>query len=378
MRKYIYFDNAATTVGKPECVSRAVITALERYANPGRSGHDLSYAASSEIFNCRNAVSRLFGFDKPERVVFTANATYALNLAIKGYAKPNSHILISNYEHNSVIRPVHALASDEKLGITYSVFDASGNENDILFDFASKIRPNTSMAVVTLASNVCGRILPIAKIASVCKKKGIFLICDASQGAGAVPVNITSLGVDVLCFAGHKSLYGPQGTGGAVFCCEKDPEPLIQGGNGINSADKNMTGLLPERIEAGTLNTPGICGLCAGINYITKIGINEIYERNTYLINKLTENLSSIPGITLYGVTSQRVPTVIFNKKNITSEDASVYLNERRMCVRGGLHCAPLAHAALGTCNYGAVRASLSFTNTISEIDAFSLALSRM
>lgn len=378
MKKYIYFDNAATTVGKPECVTRAVASALGHCANPGRSGHDLSVSAATEIYNCRNLICRLFGYDKPERVVFTPNATLALNMAIKGFALDGTHILISNYEHNSVIRPVHALASDKARNITYSIFDASGTENEIIYDFVSKIRPNTRMAVVTLASNVCGKILPISKIASVCRKRGIIFICDASQGAGCVPINVTSLGIDVLCFAGHKSLYGPQGTGGVIFCCNNEPKCIIQGGNGINSADKNMTGPLPESLEAGTLNTPGICGLAAGINYISKIGINEIFERNTYLINRLTENLSVIPGITIYGLSDARTPTLIFNKKDIKAEDAAIFLNERNICVRSGFHCAPLAHAALGTGPYGAVRASLSFSNTAAQTDTFALAISKM
>lgn len=378
MKKYIYFDNAATTVGKPECVTRAVASALGHCANPGRSGHDLSVSAATEIYNCRNLICRLFGYDKPERVVFTPNATLALNMAIKGFALDGTHILISNYEHNSVIRPVHALASDKARNITYSIFDASGTENEIIYDFVSKIRPNTRMAVVTLASNVCGKILPISKIASVCRKRGIIFICDASQGAGCVPINVTSLGIDVLCFAGHKSLYGPQGTGGVIFCCNNEPKSIIQGGNGINSADKNMSGPLPESLEAGTLNTPGICGLAAGINYISKIGINEIFERNTYLINRLTENLSVIPGVTIYGLSDTRTPTLIFNKKDIKAEDAAIFLNERSICVRSGFHCAPLAHAALGTGPYGAVRASLSFSNTAAQTDTFALAISKM
>ncbi|MGN1122507.1 MAG: aminotransferase class V-fold PLP-dependent enzyme [Eubacteriales bacterium] len=378
MKRYVYFDNAATTIGKPECVGRAMTAALERLANPGRSGHDLSYNAAAEIYECRKAVCRLFGYDKPDRVVFTHNATYALNMAIKGYAVPGCHILISNYEHNSVIRPVHALASDPNLNISYTVFDAGGSDSDILYDFSSKIKPNTRIAAVTLASNVCGKILPIAKLADICRKRGILMICDASQAAGCVPINVTALGIDVLCFAGHKSLYGPQGTGGALFCTAKDPVPVIQGGNGINSADKNMSGELPERLEGGTLNTPGICGLAAGIGYISKIGINEIFERNRYLIDRLTDNLQSIHGVTLYGVTNTRTPTVLFNKAGLGSEEAARLLNERGICVRGGFHCAPLAHTALNTGEYGAIRASLSFTNTPSETDTFALAVSKL
>ncbi len=378
MKRYIYFDNAATTVGKPECVFRAMHNALDRFGNPGRSGHDLSYNAASEIYECRKAVCRLFGYDKPERVVFTYNATYALNMAIKGYAIRGSHILISSYEHNSVIRPVHALSKDDSREISYTVFNATGADSEILYDFVSKIRPNTRMAVVTLASNVCGKILPIASLADICRKRNILLICDASQAAGCVPINVKALGVDVLCFAGHKSLYGPQGSGGALFCTDKDPEPVIEGGNGINSADRNMSGTLPERLEAGTLGTPSICGLAAGIGYISKIGIGEIFERNKMLIDRLTGNLAVIKGVKLYGIHDMRTPTLIFNKAGFASEDAAKALNEKGICVRGGFHCAPIAHASLVTGEYGAIRASLSFMNTPAETDAFALAIERM
>ncbi|MCR5353854.1 MAG: aminotransferase class V-fold PLP-dependent enzyme [Clostridiales bacterium] len=378
MRKYIYFDNAATTVNKPDCVINSAVFAMQNLANPGRSGHDLSLYAASEIFECRKEICRLFGYDKPENVIFTYNATYALNIAIKGFAKNNSHIIISSYEHNSVIRPVHALASDEKNKISYSVFDASLEENALLCDFSSKIRPDTEIAVVTLASNVCGKIMPIAKISEICKKKGIILICDAAQGAGCVPVNIKSLGVDVLCFAGHKSLYGPQGVGGAVFCTDRKPKTLIEGGNGANSANPGMDGPMPESLEAGTLNTPGICALKAGIKYISKIGIEEIYERNLELIDRLTENLSSIQGVKLYGLSSKRTPTLLFNVRDLSSEAVASILNENNVCVRSGFHCAPKAHMQLKTGENGAVRASLSFTNTKKEIDAFSYYISRI
>lgn len=378
MKKYIYFDNAATTIAKPECVSRAVISALEHLGNPGRSGHDLSVGAAQEIYNCRKSVCRLFGCDEPEKVVFTVNATMALNLAIKGYAANNSHILISNLEHNSVIRPVHALCSDNNKGITYSIFDATGDDAETVYDFISKIKTNTRLAVVSFASNVSGKILPVAKLAQICKSRGIKLICDASQGAGCVPVNIKALGVDVLCFAGHKGLYGPQGTGGAIFCCKEEPLCIIEGGNGINSADKSMTGLLPERLEAGTLNTPGLCGLAAGIGYISRIGINEIFERNTSLINRLTDNLLNVDGVTLYGIAETRTPTLIFNKKGYCSEELASMLNDKKICVRGGFHCSPVAHASYGTGECGAVRASLSFTNTFAETDTFALTVEKL
>ncbi len=378
MKKYVYFDNAATTVGKPDTVKRAMVACLDRMGNPGRSGHDLSLFAANEVYACRKAVCRLFGSDRPERVVICGGATLALNMAIKGYATDGCHILISNLEHNCVIRPVHALSEEKDRGITYGVFDALGDDKEIVNDFRSKIKPQTTLAVVTLASNVCGRILPVADLAAVCRKKGILLICDVSQCAGAFPINAGTLGADVLCFAGHKSLYGPQGVGGAVFLTDKRPTAVIEGGNGIRSAERIMTGELPEYLEAGTLPTPAIAGLSAGIAYISRIGIREIYERNTYLIDTLTEKLSAIDGVTLYGIYSPRTPTLIFNKRGLCSEEVAEKLNRSGICVRGGFHCAPLAHASLGTGECGAVRASLTFGNTLSEIDTFARAVSAL
>lgn len=378
MKKYIYFDNAATTVSKPDAVIRSVAYAMEKCGNPGRSGHELSMLAASEIYSCRESVCRLFGYDAPERVVFTSGATHSLNSAIKGLVKDNSHVLISNMEHNSVIRPVHALASDKRRNISYSAFDATGSESETVYDFVSKLRPDTRTAVITLASNVTGKLLPVSRIANICKNKGIVLICDAAQAAGCVPVNVNSLGIDVLCFAGHKSLYGPQGVGGILFRKGIEPECIMEGGNGINSASKLMEGLLPERLEAGTMNTPGICGLNAGISYVSKIGINEIFERNSELAELLTEKLLNIPGVTLYGLSDSKTPVVLFNKKGYMSEELAAVLGEKRICVRGGFHCAPLAHAALGTGDGGAVRVSMTFSNTVNEIDAFVTVLNRI
>jgi len=247
-----------------------------------------------------------------------------------------------------------------------------------IYDFVSKLRPDTRTAVITLASNVTGKLLPVSRIANICKNKGIVLICDAAQAAGCVPVNVNSLGIDVLCFAGHKSLYGPQGVGGILFRKGIEPECIMEGGNGINSASKLMEGLLPERLEAGTMNTPGICGLNAGISYVSKIGINEIFERNSELARLLTEKLSNIPGVTLYGLSDSKTPVVLFNKKGYMSEELAAVLGEKRICVRGGFHCAPLAHAALGTGDGGAVRVSMTFSNTVNEIDAFVTVLNRI
>ena len=374
MKHYIYFDNAATTLPKPECVRRAVSSALDTCGNPGRSAHVPSLFAAERVYDCRKALCRLFGTDAPERVIFTGSATLALNMAIKGYAKDGSHILISNLEHNAVIRPVHALSLANR-GITYDFFDATGTDEEIVEAFENGLHPDTAFAAVTLASNVSGRVLPVRKIAAVCKKRGILLVCDVSQAAGALPVNASTLGADVLCFAGHKSLYGPPGTGGMLIMTDVLPKTVIEGGSGIMSASRTMEGGLPEYLEAGTLAVPSITGLCAAVGYLSRLGIGEIAGRDKVLIDALTDRLESIRGVTLYGVDAKRTATIAFNVDGVDSEQTASLLGARGMCVRGGMHCAPMAHDAYHTGEGGAVRASLTFTNTLSEIDAFASAV---
>lgn len=378
MKSIIYFDNAATTVNKPPSVIRAVSDALSNAGNPGRSAHVYALNAARAVYECRKSVARFFGSEHPEHVVFTSGATHALNLVIKGYAEKGCHIVYSNLEHNSVIRPVYALTKNEENGIRYSVYDATGSDENTLRAFKAALRPQTTIAIATLASNVCGKILPIAEMARVCKERGILLLCDASQGAGAMPVNAGLLGIDALCFAGHKSLYGPQGVGGVLFHTDKRPHTLLEGGNGLHSMKMDMDGDLPEVLEAGTVNTPGICGLDAGIAYVSRIGVEEIFERSEALGEKLCEKLGSVSGVTLYGANGKRLPTVLFNKKGVSAEQCAASLARERICVRGGLHCAPLAHEALGTGEDGAVRASLTFRNTEPEIDAFVRAVERL
>lgn len=368
----IYFDNAATSYPKPQCVVRCVRRAFETCGgNPGRSGHRLSIAASQAIFACREALCTLLHFDTPERVIFTQNATGALNLAIHGLAKPGSHILISNFEHNSVIRPVHTLSLDSAKRVTYSVFDASGKtDDDVVAAFKAALRPNTRLAVVTLASNVCGRLLPVSRLSKIAHEHGALFVADAAQAAGEVPLDMETLGVDVLCAAGHKGLLGPVGTGFAILQKGVEPTAFLQGGNGIRSFEPTMSGEMPERLEAGTLNTVGICGLSEGVRFLSQYGVGKIHEHGRALTHFLTEGLQNL-GARVYGDYPDKTPVILFDLPGKSGEAVSSYLDGAGVCTRSGFHCAPLAHKALGTGKTGGVRVSLGYANTKKECETF-------
>ncbi len=377
MEKLIYFDHAATSWPKPFAVSHSMTNSMiDKGGNPGRSGHKLSVQAAKAIYECREAVCDLFSFDTPERVIFTENTTHALNIAIKGCVKKGDHVLISNLEHNSVVRPLHKL--QESGIISYSIFDATDEKDeDILYCFRSKIKSNTRLAVITAASNVCGKILPIELIVKECKKRNIKVVIDAAQAGGIFPINFKSLGADIMCFAGHKGLYGPQGTG--IMLCAEDitPESLMEGGNGVNSEERYMGEILPERLEAGTPNTPGICGLYEGLKYVRKETVEKIFGTTLLLCDYATQALSWDKRILIYGNYGVKAPVISFNIKGVDHSKVSAVLAENGICVRSGLHCAPLAHEALNT-GGGTVRISFGHKNTINEIDRFLKVISRI
>ena len=370
--KLIYFDNAATGFPKPECVRKAAFRAFEECGgNPGRSGHILSANASKAVYECREEVSKLLNFNYPERVVFTMNATQALNIAIKGLAERNSHIIISDLEHNSVYRPVYSLSTDNDLNIEFSTFKASlFSDKAVINSFKQSIRPNTKMAVVTAASNICGRILPLKEISRMCKEKGIILIVDASQYLGEEEFDYEIIKPDVLCCAGHKGLYGPTGTGFAVFSPDITPRPIIHGGNGLVSELASMGDDLPEMLEAGTLNMVGICGLTEGIRFVRNYGIDKI-KSNCSDIERYVSGCLSELGATIYSEYNRKTPVILFNIPGISSDYVSSYLSDNGICIRSGLHCAALAHKALGTGDEGAIRVSLGYNNTFSEAKKF-------
>ena len=366
----IYLDNAATTFPKPYAVLREMHRCMESYCgNPGRSAHALSLAAAEKIYDCRCEIAELFGSDSPERVVFTYNTTYALNMAIKSVARPGDHVLISELEHNSVLRPVVSLAS--RGIIEYSTFSAVAKSTaEILESLKKLLRPNTRILVCTHASNICPIKLPVREIGLFCKKHGMIFILDAAQSAGTYDIDMKKMNISVLCAPGHKGLYGPQGTGIVLFSDGIEADTFIEGGNGINSLEHTMPDFLPERYEAGTLATPAIIGLMEGVRYIKKLGLESIRQREYALASRLADMLASTKGVTLYAP-ELTGPTLLFNIDGRAPNKVCERFDKEGICLRGGFHCSPTSHAALGTGEMGAVRASLGLFNNDTELEIF-------
>ena len=364
----IYLDNAATTYPKPESVYRAAERCVrEEGGNPGRSSHLLSRRAAMAIYSCREAVAELFG-GLPEHVVFTVNATYALNLAIRALARPRSQILISGIEHNAVLRPVAALPSCE-----YDVFDARGGDEAVLRSFLGKLTKSTSLVVCNHVSNLCGLTMPIDRIGAVCRQRGIPFVVDASQSAGRLPITLDGCHADAICAPGHKGLYGIQGSGFVIFADRYRERGgalrvFLAGGNGVDSLVTAMPDFLPERFEAGTLPTPAIASLEAGIREVLRRGVRRIGAYEEALGDRLRKGLATIRGVTLYGAETGG-GTVLFNAGSLPSEQVGEWLDEKGICVRSGFHCCPLGHRTLATPPHGAVRASVSMFTGEGEID---------
>ena len=367
----IYFDNAATGAIKPASVIRAVQTALENYsANPGRSGHTLSVKTAEKIFNCREKIANFFGSPHPENVVFTLNCTHAINCVIKGILKQGDHVVVSDLEHNAVIRPLESLK--RKGIITYDTAKVSFDDNDItLHNFRKCINSKTALVICTHASNVTGRILPIDKIGSLCREKNIPFAVDAAQSAGVLKINMEKQKIDYLCVAPHKGLFAPCGIG--VLIAEKPIyDVLIEGGTGSVSVSPVQPPFMPDRLESGTVNVPGIFGLSAGMDFIKNKGIDEIYKYEFSLLEKLYYNLENIKAIKLYTPfpkIGEYVPVIPFNFSGVKSDVTASALNDFGIAVRAGFHCAPLAHRKLNTMESGAVRVSLGAFNNNKNID---------
>lgn len=370
----IYFDNAATTFPKPPSVINSISECMSSYCgNPGRSGHFLSIKAAQKIYECRELISLLFGINNPTNVIFTPNTTYALNIAINAFTKRKGHMIISDIEHNSVYRIVHSLS---KQGMDYDIFNVdSQDDSKTIRSLKSKIRHNTSLVVCSHVSNVCGITNPICKIGKICDAYGIKFVVDGAQSVGTHKIDMAECKIDALCSPGHKGLYGPQGTGFVVFADKYSDEktvsklhPFIHGGNGFNSEDKNMPDILPERFEGGTLNTPGIAGLCEGIRFTQTIGEKAIFDHVSMLYSKAVDMLSSLPKVRIYCKEIEKSGCLLFNVENIPSDTVADMLSDDGICVRAGLHCSPLAHKKLKTQN-GGIRASFSVFNTLSEVD---------
>lgn len=372
----IYLDNAATTFPKPACMSSEIERCIRTYCgNPGRSGHILSMKAAEKIYECRQLVANLFNSSKPENVIFTLNTTHALNIAIKTLCKKGAHVLISNMEHNSVVRPVYSLSNQNE--IYYHTFNVLQPPQEILYELESKRRSNTEMLIMTHASNICGMLFPIREIGEFCHRNNIIFIVDAAQSAGIADINIKQDHIDALCLPAHKGLYGPQGLGIVIFGDKTPTRTLIEGGNGTNSLSPDMGIELPESFEAGTLPTPLIAGLAASIKWLNSIGVKNINHHEKKLAAKLSEMLLSLPGSVIYGMKQPQTGIVLYNNKNVKLNAISDTLNKMNICTRSGFHCAPLAHKSLGTNSDGALRISFSFFNTNKDVDKLYTAIKR-
>ncbi len=367
----IYFDNAATTFPKPPEVANAVYQCMNYYCgNPGRGSHDMARAAADKLFETRCLLADFFKCPSPENIIFTMNTTYALNIAIKAFVSDGDRILISDMEHNSVLRPVHALVSRNK--ITYDLFPTFGGREELIIRHLKKqITNDTKVLVCQHASNICGTLLPIKKIGELCRKSGIYFIVDAAQSAGLIDIDMTECNIDALCVPSHKGLYGPQGIG--IILLSQNVRSnilntLIEGGSGTGSLSLDMPRQLPDRFEAGTMPTPAIAGLCEGIKFVIGISPSAIRDHEMYLSTHLKSALSQAEGVQIYrpDVLSS---IVLFNIKGLSPAYVSTELNRYGICVRSGFHCAPLAHKTVGTGENGAVRISFSAFNNLKEVN---------
>jgi len=367
----IYLDNAATSYPKPPSVIEAMTKCMNEYcANPGRGGHNLSVLSSKAIMDARTAICDFFNVGSPMQVCFTKNATEALNIAIKGIIKTGSHVITSSMEHNSVIRPLKALEKEGIIEISIVKGDEYGRINHL--DISKNIKKNTDLIVLTLSSNVNGMIMPVKEVGEIAASFGIPFLLDASQGAGVIKIDMKEMQISMLAVPGHKSLYGPQGTG--CLCVDEKIKlkPLMQGGTGSNSKNTYQPEIMPDLAESGTLNTPGIVGLHSGIEFIKSQGIDTISYNKNLLVKKLIEGLSEFKKIKIYSSSDIKYNSgiVAFNIEDMDSTEVSYLLdNNYDIAVRAGFHCSPVAHMTIGTAESGAVRLSPGYFNTLDEID---------
>ena len=355
----IYLDAGATTLQKPPSVALAVQSAMRRMATPGRGGHLPAMRAAEAVFDCRCLAGALFDA-RPEQVVFTMNATHALNLAIKTLVKPGARVVISGFEHNAVLRPLHHIGAD--ISVAGRVLFGAA---DTLAAFERAVTPDTAAVVCTHVSNVFGYILPVAQIAALCRARGVPFVLDASQSAGLLPVSLAALGADFICMPGHKALYGPQGTG--LLLCARIPDTLLEGGSGSASRLPDMPPELPEHAEAGTQNVCGICGLAEGLRFVQRQTPQRLLAHEQRLRALLASLLEDIPGLHVFAGDGQS-GTLSVRAAQMDCETLADRLAAAGICVRAGLHCAPLAHASAGTLETGTVRFSLCAFNTCREM----------
>ena len=366
----IYFDNAATAMLKPPEVAEAVAAAINTFGGVGRGVHEASLDAGVTVYQARQKIADLLAGAGAKRVAFSHNATEALNIALCGLLKPGDHAVTTAASHNSVLRPLFRLQDQGVIDMTIAPIAPDGSLDYDAFDAA--FEPNTRLAAVTHASNLTGDVYDIARLAEIAHDHGALVVVDAAQTAGVEPIDMAGPRLDVVCFTGHKSLLGPQGTGGLCVAEGIDIEPFKVGGSGTHSYDREHPSFMPERLEAGTLNAHGIAGLLAGLRSIERKGVDSIREDSLALATRFEQGVRTIPGITVYGGgTGKRTGIVALNVRDIDSALVADLLNtEYGICTRAGAHCAPLMHEALGTDEQGAVRFSFSHLNTVEEIDA--------
>jgi cysteine desulfurase/selenocysteine lyase len=371
MAMTIYFDNAATSWPKPSAVRAALSDYFgEAGGNPGRSGHRMSIAAARIVENAREVLANLFHANDPSRVVFTQNATHALNLALYGLLHPGDHVVTTSMEHNSVMRPLRHL---ETLGVELTVVACNADGMLDLNSVRRALRPGTRLLVTTHGSNVVGTLAPVGALAALAREQGILYLVDAAQTVGSVPVDVQEMGLDLLAFSGHKGLLGPTGTGGLYIREGVALAPLMRGGTGSDSASETQPEFLPDAYESGTLNVAGIAGLAAGVRFLSEIGIEAVMAHERKLVAQFLTGASEIPGITVYGPKDEarQCGVVSFNVAGTVPSEVGLLLDESfGIMARTGLHCAPSAHHSLGTFPTGTVRFSFGWFNTPSEVAA--------
>lgn len=366
----IYLDNAATTLVKPQCVIDAVVKAMNSMGNAGRGAHSNSLSASRVVYDTRCKIAKLFNCKRPDHVIFTCNSTEALNIAIGGIFNTGDHVITTDLEHNSVLRPLYRLEKEGQISLSFVSADKQGRP--CYEEFEDLIRPDTRAIVCTHASNLTGNAIDLVRVGKIAKEHGLLLVVDASQTAGAMAIDMEAMNIDILCFTGHKGLMAPQGTGGLCIREGVEIRPFKVGGSGVHSYDREQPNPYPTRLEAGTLNSHGIAGLSAALDYLNEVGIDAIREKEMTLMNRFYEGVKEIPGVTIYGDFSTERTAVV--TLNIWDEDSSIIsdtlFEDYDISTRPGAHCAPRMHEALGTTEQGAVRFSFSWFNTEADVDA--------
>ena len=367
----IYLDNAATTRQKPQPVIDAVVSAMTTLGNSARGTHEGSLSASRMIYGTREKLATFFNCPRPDHVVFTANSTEALNMAICGLLDPGDHVIATDLEHNSVLRPLYRLEAERNVSLSFVPADRQGRID--YGEFERLIRPETRAIICTHASNLTGNAVDIGRVGAIAHAHGLIFLVDASQTAGVLPIDMEAQQIDLLCFTGHKSLMGPQGTGGLCLGENVALRPWKVGGTGVQTYNPAQPEQLPTRLEAGTLNGHGIAGLSAALDYLEETGLEAIRSHEQALARQFYEGVSAIPGVTVYGdfTTWDRAPVVSLNIRDYDSSQVSDVLAEQfSIATRPGAHCAPRLHRALGTMAQGAVRFSFGWFNTEEETQA--------